>query len=295
MADPLTSSPISYFDVGQLRNQTGNGNDLEAVAAQFESLFVSQMLKAMREATRALASEPLFGGSELTLRQDMLDQQWAIHLSESGGLGLRDLILGQLQGRSTPLREPADGVVRLKAAAVGSRSISTQAALTSPVSLQVGFVRDLLPKLEQGLSGTPLEARVVLAQAALETGWGKHVIRDASGRSSFNLFGIKAGASPDEAVALAETTEFVNGRAERRQEPFRAYASTDASIADYRRLLVTGERYADALGAKDPSAFADALQEAGYATDPDYATKLKRVYQSVLRVLAEDRSAAEVD
>ena len=124
----------------------------------------------------------------------------------------------------------------------------------------------------------------MVAQAALETGWGKSEPRGPNGRPSFNLFGIKAGRSWSGPVVEASTTEIVDGQPQRQVERFRAYASYAEAFNDYARLLTANPRYAAVLGNQDAGGFARALQQAGYATDPMYAAKLERIIGgSVLR------------
>ena len=283
------TSTISYTDLNALNHIENDSEGLDAVARQFESLFVNQMLKAMREATAALAEGSLLNSSELTMRQEMLDNQLAIHLSESGGLGLRTLIMAQLGGASSDQAVMPSAMSPQSGIPVALRR--TEALVSEPMSLKQGFIQGLLPQLEAKLDGSPLEPRAVLAQAALETGWGRYIPRRSDGHSSFNLFGIKASAG-NETTAFANgavnqrTTEYVDGEAHEIEAEFRAYPDFGAAIADYRALLQNSPRYAGVLrAAKDPVAFADALQEAGYATDPKYAMKLRQVHEDVERWL----------
>ena len=120
----------------------------------------------------------------------------------------------------------------------------------------------------------------VLAFAAHETGWGQHTPGHA-GQESYNLFGIKArpGASPDDQVS-SETTEVLAGHTLRLQQNFRRYASADDSVADFARFLIENPRYRPALAtAAQPQAFIRAVHQAGYATDPNYATKVISVWE----------------
>jgi flagellar protein FlgJ len=143
------------------------------------------------------------------------------------------------------------------------------------------FLRGLLPHAQKAAEQLGVSVRAILAHAALETGWGQSVIRDASGRSSNNLFNIKAGTQwPGEQVRV-KTLEFVNGIAEQKSARFRAYPNLAAAFGDYVRLLTESPRYANALRtAATPEAFAESLQHAGYATDPGYATKLRSILGS---------------
>ena len=135
----------------------------------------------------------------------------------------------------------------------------------------------------QASSGIP--ATFMVAQAALETGWGKHEIRFDDGRTSHNLFGIRAGANWKGPVAEIWTTEFINGAAQKVRGQFRAYGSYQESFNDYARLISQSPRYANAMrNLGDPQAFASALQQAGYATAPNYANVLSSVIQTTQRL-----------
>ena len=135
----------------------------------------------------------------------------------------------------------------------------------------------------QASSGIP--ATFMVAQAALETGWGKHEIRFDDGRTSHNLFGIRAGANWKGPVAEIWTTEFVNGSAQKVRGQFRAYGSYEESFNDYARLISQNPRYANAMrNLGDPQAFAASLQQAGYATAPNYANVLASVIQTAQRL-----------
>ncbi|MEY8879148.1 MAG: flagellar assembly peptidoglycan hydrolase FlgJ [Leptothrix sp. (in: b-proteobacteria)] len=132
-------------------------------------------------------------------------------------------------------------------------------------------------------SGIP--ASFMLAQAAHETGWGRREILQSDGKASNNLFGIKAGAGWSGPVAVATTTEVIDGVARKVQARFRAYSSPEESFRDYARLISTSPRYEGVMRAgHDASAFARGLQQAGYATDPAYASKLGRVISTTERL-----------
>jgi flagellar protein FlgJ len=143
------------------------------------------------------------------------------------------------------------------------------------------FIRHMLPHAQAAARTLGVSPTLLIAQAALETGWGRAVPTHADGRSSFNLFGIKADARWQGERVANTTLEFVNGLAERRVEPFRSYSSYAASFADYSDFLRTNPRYGEALNmSSDAIAFARALQRAGYATDPNYASKIENIMAS---------------
>jgi flagellar protein FlgJ len=132
---------------------------------------------------------------------------------------------------------------------------------------------------------TGIPATFMVSQAAHETGWGRKEIRHADGSTSFNLFGIKAGAHWKGPVAEVTTTEFVDGVARKVTAKFRAYASYAESFADYARLMKDSPRYREVVAnAGSAQGFAQGLQRAGYATDPAYADKLTRVINTALRL-----------
>lgn len=142
---------------------------------------------------------------------------------------------------------------------------------------QRAFVDRLLPAAVSAEQQTGIPAHFMVAQAALETGWGKSEPRRADGSPSFNIFGIKAGASWRGAAVEATTTEVIAGVAQTRVERFRAYGSYEEAFRDYANLLAGNPRYAAVLGTQEPARFARGLQAAGFATDPLYASKLERI------------------
>jgi flagellar protein FlgJ len=139
------------------------------------------------------------------------------------------------------------------------------------------FVTRVWPHAQEVSRATGIPAHFMVAQAALETGWGKSEPRTADGRPSNNLFGLKAGRNWTGAVVEATTTEFVNGTPKRQTERFRAYGSYADAFRDYAALLQGSPRYAAVLGTQNAGDFARGLQRAGYATDPMYSAKLERI------------------
>ena len=142
------------------------------------------------------------------------------------------------------------------------------------------FVKAVWSHAKTASEATGIPAHFMIAQAALESGWGKHEIRYADNRPSFNLFGIKAGENWKGAVVETVTTEYINGVPEKMVEKFRAYSSYAEGFQDYANLLLNNPRYAAVLKNQDAAAFAHGLQKAGYATDPMYADKLIRIINS---------------
>jgi peptidoglycan hydrolase FlgJ len=131
---------------------------------------------------------------------------------------------------------------------------------------------------------TGLPAAFVVGQAALESGWGKRDIRDADGKPSHNLFGIKAtGGWKGETVAVL-TTEYVDGKPRKMVEQFRKYDSFSDAFTDWSRLMTRSSRYAEVLKAGNAAEFARGLEDAGYATDPRYSEKLERTINQALKL-----------
>ena len=232
---------------------------LRAVAKQFESLFTKMMLQSMRDASMG---DPMFGSDQGDMYQDMADDQLAVQLSEGRGLGLADMLIRQLSG----------------GAGSGTPAIKSAPAEPVPLEEREQFISGLMPHAEAAARELGVDPRNLIAQAALETGWG----RSQPGGDSHNLFGIKAGANWNGASVQANTQEFDSGVASRDVASFRAYGSPRESVEDYVRLIRDNPRYAGAMNTgSDVQAFASALQRGGYATDPDYARKLAAVAAEV--------------
>lgn len=136
------------------------------------------------------------------------------------------------------------------------------------------FVQSIWPHAQRTAAELGVSPKALVAQAALETGWGRRLV---GGGESHNLFGIKATGGWDGKRVDSATHEFVNGVRQDQRAQFRGYRSIDESFDDYARLMRNG-RYAGALAAgDDPDRFAHALQRAGYATDPSYAAKISAI------------------
>jgi peptidoglycan hydrolase FlgJ len=135
------------------------------------------------------------------------------------------------------------------------------------------------PSAQAASAASGVPAPLILAQAALESGWGKREIRADDGTQSFNLFGIKADRGWKGPVVEITTTEYVDGEPQKVRAKFRAYASYDEAFADYASFITRNPRYANVLATDDPAQAAHGLQRAGYATDPQYGHKLVRIMQ----------------
>ncbi|MFP6848819.1 MAG: flagellar assembly peptidoglycan hydrolase FlgJ [Pseudomonas sp.] len=364
----------SYNDLNRL-NQFKVGGDSEKnikkVAQEFESLFLNEMLKAMRSANEAFGEGNFMNSNESKTYQDMYDQQLSVTLSNhQNGIGLADVLVRQMSkmkqadnrpnpfaqvdepvpsAPSKPLAKvdssrddssllnqrrlalPSKLTDRLLAGIVPSASATDGQALAqndwipaksfaAPADTALGldgtdaitgrriaqpplapakaafgskdeFIAAMLPMAEKAADKIGVDPRYLVAQAALETGWGKSIIRQQDGTSSHNLFGIKTHNSWDGESARVLTTEFEDGKAVKEAATFRAYESYAHSFDDYVSFLQGNGRYEKALATTDkPEQFARELQKAGYATDPQYARKIAQIarqmqtYQTVAAV-----------
>jgi len=150
-------------------------------------------------------------------------------------------------------------------------------------SNQRDFIQSLLPTAKYVAGRSGVDPKMLIAQAALETGWGKHVIKHANGSSSYNLFNIKADENWTGKTVTKDVNEYRDGVVMKQRSRFRAYDSFTESFQDYMHLVQNSERYAKAMSHRnEPQAYINQLHRAGYATDPHYSTKVNKVYQRVI-------------
>ncbi|MGY3026878.1 flagellar protein FlgJ [Pseudomonas lurida] len=384
---------LNQLKVGDDKNSEGN---MRKVAQEFESLFLSEMLKSMRSATEALGKDNPMNTPAAKQYQEMYDQQLAVSMSrEGGGIGLADVLMRQMQknkpveaqaanlqgpaaaepvkkvdvpteiaagtqaqgplgrsngqrplwayrvaepqagaaashsndmelmnqrrialpskltdrllagivpnapvaidAKSAPLRNSAadDNVVnstaRTFAVPSGRMQVYGRAVAQPPLapakkafSSQDEFVATMLPMAKAAAARIGVDPKYLVAQAALETGWGKSVMRAEDGSSSHNLFGIKAGQSWQGGQARAITSEFRDGAMVKETAQFRSYNSYQDSFHDLVTLLQSNDRYKEVVKSADnPEQFVRELQKAGYATDPDYASKISQIAKTM--------------
>ena len=301
-------------------DKASNDAALQQAAKQFEAIFMQMLMKSMRKAQEVLESDSPFNSESTKFYRDMHDQQMSLELSNNGALGLSELIVRQLGGDTenftphTILRADGNldsrGSVRVTESAFISKadtvkdsstsddpnkdrqtngSIAAQAAsmLQSPVFSQPkDFVSALTDEAKKVQNKINVPFEVVIAQAALETGWGQKIIKTESGESSNNLFNIKADSRWSGEKTHKETLEFENGAMVKKREPFRVYESIAQSVNDYLNLLTKSERYQGALdNSTNVEQFLHSLQSAGYATDPKYAEKIMGTLRTVTSLL----------
>jgi flagellar protein FlgJ len=322
-----------FSGLAKLKNQARNDapEALKEVAKQFESIFLNNVLKSMREAKLA---DGVMDSEQSKFYNEMYDQQLALHLSSSPGVGLADLIVKQLSP-DKPKNEKQDIEDYLNRVGSGSSSGSAPAQAinrqvagkannadagfedgqvkitpylhesgpldemtelpfdtalpanalksdnTQPIQSAEEFVRRLHPYAEQAARELGVEPKVILAQAALESGWGRSVIKNGNGDNSFNLFNIKADKSWQGKQTQVTTLEFDQGIPKKVNAGFRSYDSFKESFTDYVDFIKSNPRYSDALKkVGNAEQYMHELQRAGYATDPKYANKVMSIYQS---------------
>jgi flagellar protein FlgJ len=280
-ADLSSRFALDVQAVGNLKVEAGQNSpeSLKKVAQQFEALLMNMMLKSMREAT---PQDGMFDSEQTRLYTSMLDQQLSQTLA-SRGIGLAEAMVRQLGRHLGNAADPASPLP----AGEGNHAVSAplDAGAARVRSAPAGpdeFIQTLMPHAQRASDTTGIPATFMLAQAALETGWGRRDIRGADGLPSHNLFGIKAGPGWSGKSVDITTTEYVNGVAVKMTDRFRAYDSYADAFADYARLLQSNPRYQPVLAqAQDAAGFAGGLQKAGYATDPAYGQKLMALIRQI--------------
>ena len=264
------SAATTYTDVNALaalKRDPNSPQALSAVAQQVEALFLQMMLKSMRDAAAAVQTD----SNEMGMYQDMFDKQVALSISQHADLGIGRLLKRQLAGK------PAPSTVKLNSVPAPPAGLPTAAIAHSPAE----FVNRIMPSIQRAAAGLGVNPLGMLAQAALETGWGQRMPRNADGSSTHNLFGIKAGDEWTGARAAADSMEVIDGVATPRRSTFRAYGSIEESVNDFANLLKNSPRYRDVLAAGGNAAgYVAGMAKSGYATDPDYGNKLNQVLGS---------------
>jgi peptidoglycan hydrolase FlgJ len=284
METDLSSAKIytEFSGLHKLKLAANNASPeaLEEVADQFEAFFLKMMLKQMRDAN---LGEGLFDSDQSRMYQDMMDQQLSLDLAAKRTLGIADSIIRQLQHTV----KNNDNSKELKP--LPQRTNFNQTMLKLSPDIQLGknsfqtpkdFINAMRPYAEDAAGKLGVPANILLAQSALETGWGNKVIQHNNGQSSHNLFGIKANNQWAGQSANVSSLEYIDGQAKREFSNFRVYESYQQSFDDYVDFIKADDRYRAALQNRgDGEAYIKALQDAGYATDPQYASKVINIVQ----------------
>jgi flagellar protein FlgJ len=289
----LASVYTDFSGLNKLHTEAAKQTDAakRETAKQFESLFLQMMIKSMREA----GGKGLLDSDQTEMARDMYDQQLAVSLSEKGSIGIADMVMRQLGVGDTA----TDG--QTPTAASGNRlhfaenlwGNSPQSPVTGkepPLTWDTPeqFIKQLYPAAQKAAESLGTQPEAVLAIAALETGWGKHVMNDHNGQSSNNLFGVKASHKWDKGITRATTLEYEDGVMQRKIEPFRTYQSPQESVRDFAEFIQRNPRYREALeNAADPESFLSHIHKAGYATDPQYVEKVTAVMKKVAQLTKE--------
>jgi flagellar protein FlgJ len=288
----MNSAAFDVRSLDVLKRDAGNNSPqaLREAAKQMEGIFVQMVMKSMRDAS---FKGGLLESQASEMYTSMYDQQISQDIARKGQLGFADLIVRQMGGEeSEPVKQiaaPGVSPYSLANASSGPALAQTCPTAVQPVQVvaaeQTGqsepFINRMLRPAMQAAQKSGIHPHLILAQAALESGWGKREILTAEGKPSHNLFGIKATGDWKGKTTEITTTEFINGEKRKVKAEFRVYDSYTDALADYTGLLKNNPRYARVVQSASPELGAHALQAGGYATDPAYAKKLINIIQKV--------------
>lgn len=283
LSKQLAFNPQALDGVRAQTLKTDTKEGIKAAAQQFETYFLQMMLRSMRE---TLSQDGLFDSQETRSFTEMFDQQLSQTVAQGKGIGLADILLSQIE-RSLP-KPPGETSFEVRPVNYDLPPVSSsQTSAVSPTDkLQQqapagssSFVQGMWPHAVNAAQKLGVPTQSLLAQAALESGWGKKTLKTETGDDSYNLFNIKAGSNWAGPVVSKEVVEYKSGLAVRSTEKFRVYGSYEESFADYAKLISISPRYAGVLN-QDAQGFASGLQQGGFATDPAYANKIMRVLNS---------------
>lgn len=265
---------------------------LPGVAKQFEGIFLQSMLKTMRMSAHFVDDKSPFRGRNAETFQEMLDGQYVSKMVDSpSGIGIAEMMTRQLGGKvqksknaleigqiSTKYTIPKGDVGKTNPANPSLAMKNTESSGTAMID---NFVSSVWDKAKQAASIMGLDPKILIAQAALETGWGQSVAKDADGSSSNNLFNIKSGNNTSFDSVQIKTTEYIADTPIKVSASFRKYGSIEDSFNDYVSLIRNNDRYQNALAnASNPERYVNELSKAGYATDPNYGSKILSIYHS---------------
>jgi len=286
---PATAAANTYTDLkglAAIKKDPNSPQAIHALAQQVDALFLQMMLKSMREAG-AEEGEP--DSNAMGMYQDLYDKQISLTLSQHGGIGIGALLTRQIEQQAAAAKQaaapastapqptPAGASAPPAVPPSGDTGSRPQAGAVTAESASE-FVKAVLPSIRAAAAALGVSPLGMLAQAALETGWGHRMARTADGAPSLNLFGVKADPAWNGARATANTVEFSGGVATQRQAAFRVYGSIADSVSDFAGLLLRSPRYARALAVGgDAQDYVKSIGQSGYATDPGYADKLHEI------------------
>ena len=267
---------FSQFAEMRRKAQQAPQDSLPAVAKQFEGIFVNMVLKSMRDAS---FGDPLFDSNQSELYQEMFDKQLSQDITKGKGIGLADALVQQMQKFVSGNSKNNIESPTLKSKVTDPFILNRE---TSNFKNSEQFINTMLPYAESAAEKLGVDPKVLVAQSALETGWGKSVGKLENGKTSHNLFNIKVGGAYNGNQYTKQTVEYSDGLAKVEKASFRAYSSYQESFDDYVNLIKNNPRYQGALNvASDSKQYIEGIQQAGYATDPRYAEKVNRVLDAM--------------
>jgi flagellar protein FlgJ len=292
------ANDIKGLDTLRRAAQSGDSKALDEAAKQFEAIFVQMMLKSMRKAQDVMADKDSpFNSDQVKFYRDMHDTQIATDLASNGSIGLAEIIVRQL-GKPVDGYMPAEALRNdgdlstinrqaLKSTQLAQDKVLDNTNIKTFSSFKTAafdntqtFLEQLYPAAQKAAETLGLDPKALLAQAAIETGWGQFMIHNTQGQNSHNLFGIKAGRDWQGNRAMVDTIEFQQGIPASKKAPFRVYDSFADSMQDYVSFVQQNPRYGEAVKqSQSPKEYFTELQKAGYATDPDYANKIIAVLE----------------
>lgn len=309
----LSGKADVFTDLNSLQNIKNTEDKDEAirkVAQQFESMFIHMMLKSMRDANAVFEEGSLFSSNETEFYRDMHDQQLSLSLAHStNSIGIADAMYRQMTSQfanqlNTEVKSDVSAIKRgdfvapqipvtkpKRQESIGEKEFQAATAVL-PVKSEIAdspaeFVKQIMPHLNRAAQQLGVPASFLAAQAALETGWGRAVLADDQGHSSFNIFNIKANSGWQGERVDAVTLEYEHGSLVQQKTAFRKYASLSEAVQDYTQFVQNNPRYQKALqNASDGAAYIRELSQAGYATDPQYAEKILNTHKRVATELA---------
>jgi peptidoglycan hydrolase FlgJ len=308
-----------FSSISQLKRNaiSGTSDSIKQVADQFETLFINMMMQSMR---KTIPNGGLFNQSAMQLFTSMFDQQIA-QQTAGKGFGLANVIAKQLNNQpntsaninaqpQTNNNQPnmrlaqslfSDNQSNLSPAALGQMLYQQQKAnnltkaninaLSQQTPLNdldkdpiTQFITEWFEPAQKASKASGIPYEVIIAQAALETGWGKKQIKTTDNQPSHNYFGIKATSSWKGHSTRLTTQEFLNNNMIKIKDDFRVYRNKQHALTDYLDLLTKNPRYKAVVNAPDARTAAKALQDAQYATDPNYSDKLIQIISRIEQI-----------
>lgn len=251
------------------------------VARQFEGIFLQSMLKSMRMGEHFLDENSPFRGKDRETFQDMLDAQYASTIASSKGIGLAEMLTKQLESVASASQKTTVDEMQSPINFSALPTVMPKQPVEKDTDHELNsvddFVKSIWPRAKAAAAIIGLDPKILMAQAALETGWGKFIAKDSEGISTNNLFNIKSGSQNSYESVDVKTTEYIADTPIKMNASFRKYPSIEASFDDYISLVKT--HYQDALAnVGNPETYVSELHKAGYATDPEYKSKILSIY-----------------